>query len=316
MTEQQAEGQSPLRALAITPDGKQLAHVVGEFTVTIRDLGGREVRRFAASDPRSWPDNAFRQLAPQESPDYANHRVHALAWSPDGKWLVSGAGDLAVRVWEASTGKLILRLEGQDSGVEQMAVAPDGRSAFSASRDGFVCQWDLTPRPPARLKQKPADLWDSAAEADPAVAVPAVWALVQRSDELRAFVAQKLPAARVPPREQLAKWVDALDSAEFTEREAAAKALAVQGRLVESLLREAIQKGSAEVRRRARELVEAFEHGFPPEELRALRLVQACEYAGTPSARALLKQWAGGAPGAMLTEEAKAALARLERRSR
>jgi hypothetical protein len=62
-------------------------------------------------------------------------------------------------------------------------------------------------------------------------------------------------------------------------------------------------------------LLDSFEHALTPEELRALRLAQACEFAGTPSARALLKQWAGGAPGAMLTEDAKAALARLERRS-
>jgi WD40 repeat protein len=309
-----AEGQSPLRALAFAPDGKQLALAVGQNEVVLCDLAGREVRRFAAADRRHLPSKLARALQ-QQMPHRLDQRVEALAWTPDGKWLVSGAEDQAVRVWEAATGKLVLRLEGHDSGVEQVAVAPDGRSAFSASRDGFVCQWDLTPRPLGRLKQKPDNLWDTAAEADPAVAVPAVWALVQRSAELRAFVAQKLPSARVPPREQLAKWVEALDAAEFTEREAASKALAAQGRLAEPLLREALQKGSAEVRRRAGELLEAFEHTFTPEELRTLRLVQACEFAGTPSARALLRQWAGGAPEAMLTQDAKAALARLERRS-
>jgi hypothetical protein len=40
--------------------------------------------------------------------------------------------------------------------------------------------------------------------------------------------------------------------------------------------------------------------------------VQACELAGTSTARALLKVWAGGAPGGVLTEEAKAALGRLD----
>jgi hypothetical protein len=48
--------------------------------------------------------------------------------------------------------------------------------------------------------------------------------------------------------------------------------------------------------------------------LRALRAIELLEYFATPEARASLEGLAEGAPEARLTQEAKAALERLERR--
>jgi hypothetical protein len=224
---------------------------------------------------------------------------------------------MSVRVWEAATGKRVVRFDGHDSSVEQVAVAPDGRSAFSAGGDGFVCQWDLTPRPPPRQNQQPSDLWTAAAEPDPALAVPAAWALVTRSEESQAFVAEKLGPFAPPTREEVAKWLADLGAPAFADREAATKALAAQGRAVERDLREAARTTtSAEVRRRAEDLLARLGNTYTADELRALRLVQACELSGTAAARALLERWAGGTAGAVLTEDAKAALARLDRRPR
>ena len=49
-----------------------------------------------------------------------------------------------------------------------------------------------------------------------------------------------------------------------------------------------------------------------PGRWRLARAVQALEMAGTPDTRALLKEWAGGPAGGYLTEEATAAMTRLE----
>ena len=51
---------------------------------------------------------------------------------------------------------------------------------------------------------------------------------------------------------------------------------------------------------------------YSPETLQALRAVQVLERIGTAEARRLLKQLAQGLPAARLTEEAKAALNRLD----
>jgi hypothetical protein len=49
--------------------------------------------------------------------------------------------------------------------------------------------------------------------------------------------------------------------------------------------------------------------------VRLLRAVEALEAIRTPAARRLFQEWARGASGALLTEEAKASLARIERTS-
>jgi len=50
-----------------------------------------------------------------------------------------------------------------------------------------------------------------------------------------------------------------------------------------------------------------------PENLRTVRAVEVLERAGTAEARAVLKKLASGASGAVITVEARAALARLPR---
>ena len=47
--------------------------------------------------------------------------VRSVAWSGDGHWLASGAVDRTVRVWEASSGRLVRTLEGHQGWVRSVA---------------------------------------------------------------------------------------------------------------------------------------------------------------------------------------------------
>jgi hypothetical protein len=70
------------------------------------------------------------------------HRVNGVAFSPDGRRIVSGSWDKTVRVWEAASGAELLRLRGHEDDVWSVAYSPTGRQIASASWDKTVRVWD------------------------------------------------------------------------------------------------------------------------------------------------------------------------------
>jgi hypothetical protein len=106
-----------------------------------------------------------------------------------------------------------------------------------------------------------------------------------------------------------------LDSDQFATREAGAKALSELGARAEPALREAVKNPtSSEAERQLKLLLKDLDQGPTPGDIRRSRAIQALELAATPEARKVLAAWAKGAPGARLTEDAKAAVDRLKQR--
>ncbi|OAI54819.1 hypothetical protein AYO44_03080 [Planctomycetaceae bacterium SCGC AG-212-F19] len=80
--------------------------------------------------------------------------VNAVAYSPDGRRIVSGSGgslsagpyqdgaDRSVRIWNSETGRGLFRFKGHRSAVQAIAYAPDGRRFLTASRRGCITLWD------------------------------------------------------------------------------------------------------------------------------------------------------------------------------
>ncbi|KAE9387351.1 WD40 repeat-like protein [Gymnopus androsaceus JB14] len=70
--------------------------------------------------------------------------VNSVAFSPDGTQIVSGSGDESVRIWDASTGKEMHKLEGHTNWVYSVAFSPDGTQIVSGSGDESVRIWDAS----------------------------------------------------------------------------------------------------------------------------------------------------------------------------
>ena len=65
-----------------------------------------------------------------------------MAFSPDGKRIVSGSEDKTVKVWDCDKGKEILSLKGHTGPVTSVAISPDGKRIVSGSHDRTVKVWD------------------------------------------------------------------------------------------------------------------------------------------------------------------------------
>lgn len=70
--------------------------------------------------------------------------VLATAFSPDGKFLISGGYDRFIKLWEVASGKEIKTMKGHDGSVRALAFLNDGKGIVSASDDGTIRIWEIT----------------------------------------------------------------------------------------------------------------------------------------------------------------------------
>ena len=69
--------------------------------------------------------------------------VECVAFSADGKRIVSGSFDKTIRLWDAETGEpLRAPLEGHQDWVLSVAFSPDGKRIVSGSFDKTIRMWD------------------------------------------------------------------------------------------------------------------------------------------------------------------------------
>lgn len=69
--------------------------------------------------------------------------VHAVAFSPDGRWIISGSADQTIRIWDSETGRLKQTLQSGSGKIYTLAIARNGRVLASGGEAGAIQIWDL-----------------------------------------------------------------------------------------------------------------------------------------------------------------------------
>jgi hypothetical protein len=340
------------RSSAFSPDGRLVATVHhGPWNgVRLWDVAaGREVRRFdrlsmtpttvafspdgrtlavgdAAGGPVRLVDTATGQvrgrLLGQDSAE------RALAFTSNGRALAWS--DLSsVHVTEVATNKELRHFVVHERARHpiEMAVTGNGSLLVARGDDSVATVWslaglekDMRPRTTTRRGEELEGLWKDLCGEDAEKAYAAVWSLAESPGQAVALLRKRVPAASPPSardRELFARLLAGLDEEEFARREKAQDDLARMGRVVEGLVRAELKKGpaSAEVSRRLTQVLDRLAKAEPTaEDLRGLRAVEVLEQAATAEARQALAALARGLPEARLTQEAKAAEARLAKR--
>ena len=80
--------------------------------------------------------------------------AYAVAFSPDGRTCLSGAGDGSLKLWELATGKELHNFPTGSLAINSVVFSPDGRTALSGDSSGKVKLWELATREPLR------NFWD------------------------------------------------------------------------------------------------------------------------------------------------------------
>jgi WD40 repeat protein/predicted Ser/Thr protein kinase len=88
--------------------------------------------------------------------------AYAVAFSPDGKWVLSGGQDGVIRAWDLRTHEPVFELKGHTACVNALTFSRDGMFA-SASCDKTVRIWDLATRRETKLlNEHPAEVLHAA----------------------------------------------------------------------------------------------------------------------------------------------------------
>jgi hypothetical protein len=245
-----------------------------------------------------------------------------LRFSPDGKTLTWG-GLNGMLLWETATKKVRRDFASHPAAVHSLAFTPDGRTLVSGSMDTTALVWDVPGSgheraAPALSEDRLRSLWNTLGSADAGEAGRAVWSFTADPTRSVPFLMKQvrgLPPITEPQR--IPKLVADLDSANFNARQAATKELETLGKLAEPALREVLARSaSLEVSRRIEKVLAKREGPvLPPELVRALRALEALEHVGSAEARRGLGEVAQHAAERYVREEARAAAARLAKRT-
>ncbi len=245
-----------------------------------------------------------------------------FALSPDGEYLALSTTAGLIELFDATSGARLAEFRHPATELDvALAFTPDNGRLLSGGNDCTVLAWDMRSALRGRATAvapldaaKRREHWAALGSRKPDAVRAALRAL--RADPqsvLRLADAEFQATQSAANAERVRRLIAGLDDDSFSTRERASKELATIGERAGPALRQATQEsGSAEVKKRAADLLRLLgEDGFGEGQLRAMRAVRLLEkISGSPARRVLERL----AEGSVYDPVARAAVASVRRR--
>ncbi len=128
-------------ALRLGAEANTLLHAHGSAEV-IGLLGIRSIQTHYSPQGDAALEGAATLDYPRQVFTGHTDAISGVAFSPDGKYVLTAGSDNTARLWDRATGKEVQRFTGHTGGVISVAFSPDSKYALTASQDRTACLWD------------------------------------------------------------------------------------------------------------------------------------------------------------------------------
>jgi len=124
--------ETAVMSVAFSADGKRIASISTKNKIKVWDAqSGTELKTLTVDDSLS--SRLLLSWLPVP-----------IAFSPDGKKIVSGSPSNAIKVWDADSGIGLMTLSGHEEFLTGLAFTPDGKRIVSSSNDRTLRIWDAS----------------------------------------------------------------------------------------------------------------------------------------------------------------------------
>jgi WD40 repeat protein len=291
-----------LLALTVSPDGRTVTGFHSDGSL------------------RRWEMATGRQ---RQRLDVPAAQAVSAAFSADGRTGAVGTRQGEVVLVDAGTGQKAGAWAGHNGAVVSLGFSADGRLLVSGGADRTGLVRDVAglvkpaaPRPAPLTRADLARAWGELGGDDAASAFGTIQALALDPAQGVPLIKAHLAELTGTDLARTIRLIADLDDDAFAVREKAQAELEQLGPQAEPALRKALRESlSLEVRRRVERLLAKLPADAGDGMLRAGRVLETLERAGTPEAKEVLEQLARECADDGLKQEAKASLKRLQRQA-
>ncbi|OWK37966.1 WD40 repeat domain-containing protein [Fimbriiglobus ruber] len=299
---------------SVSPDGTRFSLVITPEVVYGEDVPQARLKIYRVSTDREPVAIEYPNDIPVAHEYWGRFHPFAARFSPDNRAVVAAGSPYEVTVREVAGGaeRVKYRTRGIVTGAE---FSPDGTAIAITTYDTPIALWDYrglraTHPTPDRAAVRRA--WDELASADAVHGFAAIQTMTRSPSLSLPLLREQLPPAVRISATRVRQLVADLDANDYPTRALADTALRGIADHAARLLQAEYDCATVPEVRRQLGAILSPPPWLVPRQLLVIRAVEAVEWIGTPDAVRLLRAWADGAPGALLTTEAQAALRRVQ----